>query len=463
MPVVELNGIATYYEDSGDDGEPVVLIHGHSVDLRMWPAQTLALREAGYRVIRYDVRGHGRSAVPDEGYTWPVYAEDLRSLLDLLDVGSAHLVGFSMGGGIALQCALDHPGRVRSLTLIDAAVPGFAYSDEFAAMIEVLVEAVRARGWQEAAERHWLTHPMFDGLRRHPAAFAVIRDLVLAYAARDYLIDLPEPEGPEAVDRLHELRPPVLVIVGEEELPDFLLAALLVGENAPRVRMETVPGAGHMLPLERPTELNRRLLAFLVDPVAATARPAPALEVRPATAADVAAIAAIDSSFSTRRIVELDRRGVAPSLRFDLTERDSGTETIGDNARAAGYWRERLRAGDPVFVAEVDGVVAGAISLDVWEHNRTLWIDDIRVAPAARRQGVGRTLLDIAAAHAAELGLVALRLETQSDNLGAVAFYLAHGFRLSGLDDRLYLHLYPQPEQENRLALFLTYEVEVGR
>jgi len=263
MPVVRTNGIDIFYEDSGGAGEPVVLIHGHSVDLRMWPAQWLALQEAGFRVIRYDVRGHGRSSAPDTGYTWPVYAADLRALLEALGVASAHLVGFSMGGGIALQFALDHPERVRSLTLIDAAVPGFAYSADFADTIEALVEAVRAEGWPAAAERLWLAHPLFDGLRRHPATFQVVREMVLAFPARDYLLDQPEPEGPEAVDRLAELRAPVLLLVGAEDLPDFRLAAELVAVNAPHARLVVVPGAGHMLPLERPDEVNRQLLAFL--------------------------------------------------------------------------------------------------------------------------------------------------------------------------------------------------------
>lgn len=269
MPVVEANGIAIYYEDSGGAAEPVVLIHGHSVDLRMWPAQWLALREAGFRAIRYDVRGHGRSATPETGYTWPVYAADLRALLDALDVAAAHLVGFSMGGGIALQLALDDPARVRSLTLIDAAVPGFAYSTDFADTIEALVAAVRAEGWPTAAERLWLPHPLFDGLRRHPAIFQVVREMVLAFPARDYLIDQPEPEGPEAIDRLAELQIPVLVLVGAEDLPDFRLAAELVAANAPQARLVVVPGAGHMLPLERPDEVNRLLLAFLRAPAEA--------------------------------------------------------------------------------------------------------------------------------------------------------------------------------------------------
>jgi 3-oxoadipate enol-lactonase len=263
MPVVRANGIDIFYEDSGGAGEPVVLIHGHSVDRRMWPAQWLALRAAGLRVIRYDVRGHGRSSAPDSGYTWPVYAADLRALLDALGVAAAHLVGFSMGGGIALQFALDHPARARSLALIDAAVPGFAYSADFADTIEALVAAVRAEGWRAAAERLWLPHPLFDGLRRHPATFQAVRQLVLDFPARDYLIDQPEPEGPEATDRLAELRAPVLVLVGAEDLPDFRLAAELVAANAPHAHMVVVPGAGHMLPLERPDEINRLLLEFL--------------------------------------------------------------------------------------------------------------------------------------------------------------------------------------------------------
>ena len=265
MPTVRTNSIDTHYEDTSGDGHLAVLIHGHSVDLRMWAGQLPALREAGYRVICYDVRGHGRSDAPDGGYSWPVYADDLRCLLDALGIGSVHLVGFSMGGGIALQFALDQPDRARSLTLVDSAVPGFAYSEAFAATIAALVDAVRAEGWRSAAERLWLPHPLFDGLRRHPAVFAAVREMVMAFPARDYLVEPAEPEGPEAVERLGELRAPVLVLVGAEDLEDFRLAAELVAANAPRARLGVVPGAGHLLPLERPAELNRRLLAFLAE------------------------------------------------------------------------------------------------------------------------------------------------------------------------------------------------------
>ncbi len=188
MPHLDTNRITTYFEDSaiaGASGSPVVLIHGHSVDLRLWDEQVPALSAAGYRVIRYDVRGHGRSMAPSTGYTWEHYAADLGDLLDRLNAeGPAaeslaldvvHIVGASMGGGIALQFALDFPTRVLSLTLVDSALPGFTYSDEFSRRIEELVAAVRDEGPRAAFERLWLTHPLFDGLRRFPDRFQRVR------------------------------------------------------------------------------------------------------------------------------------------------------------------------------------------------------------------------------------------------------------------------------------------------
>ncbi|MBI2761666.1 MAG: alpha/beta fold hydrolase [Chloroflexi bacterium] len=459
MQSVRANGLDIAYEDTGGEGAPVVLIHGHSVDLRMWPLQMLALREAGYRVVRYDVRGHGHTTAPGNGYTWPVYSADLHGLLDALSLPSVHLAGFSMGGGIALQYALDHPERVASLTLIDSAVPGFTYSDEFAAGIEALVEAVRAEGWRRAAERLWLPHPMFDGLRRHPAAFRVLRDLVLDYPARDYLVDPPNPEEPEAVSRLHELAMPVQVLVGAEDLVDFLLAAQLVAANAPRSRLEVVAGAGHVLPLERPNDVNRLLLEFLSDPDAATAPPVPVIQVRRATVQELSSVAAIDAGYDTGRMLRLDRRGHAPELRFDFTVIQAGPLSGDEPSARDDRWHDLLDEGAEVLVAAVEGEVVGAVTLQEHGRERRLDVADIRVLPEARGHGIGRALLDHAAALGRGRELLALYIEVPSDNLDAVAFCLKYGFRFSGFDDRRYLHRFPDPERRNRIALSFTYEL----
>ena len=113
-------GHELYYEVQGS-GKPVVLIHGLTLDLREWDAEVDALSEK-YKVIRYDVVGHGRSSgmsfdLPDGSVRdW----DHVRDLLDALDVGKAHVVGLSMGGEIALNFALEYPERVQTLTPIDA-------------------------------------------------------------------------------------------------------------------------------------------------------------------------------------------------------------------------------------------------------------------------------------------------------------------------------------------------------
>jgi 3-oxoadipate enol-lactonase len=277
MPYAYTNGIVTYFEDSalaGASGPPVVLIHGHSLDLRQWDGQVPALTAAGFRVVRYDVRGHGRSMAPPTGYTWENYAADLRELLDRVNVQAAHVVGLSMGGGIALQFALDFPARVLSLTLVDSALPGFTYSHEFSEQIEQLVAAVRADGPRVAFERLWLTHPLFDGLRRFPDRLQRVREMVLAYPAADYREGaLPAGYAPDAIDRLHEIKAPTLVVVGERDIADFRLVADVLAENLPRARKLVLSDCGHLPPIEQPDALNEALIAFLRQP---HAHPGPA-------------------------------------------------------------------------------------------------------------------------------------------------------------------------------------------
>lgn len=268
MPHADTNGIVTFYEDArpsgpGDVGT-VVLIHGHSVDLRLWRYQLPALIDARYRVIRYDVRGHGRSTVPPDGYTWEHYSADLSDLLDHLSIEAAHLVGISMGGGIALQLALDSPHHILSLTLVDATLPGFTYSQEFSRQIEELVQAVRSEGPRSAFQRLWLAGPLFDGVRRFPHRLALLHEMTLAYPAADYREGaIPADYAPTVSDRLAEVTAPALVVVGQEDIPDFRLIADLLAANLPNARQLLLPRCGHIPPLEQPGAFNAALIAFL--------------------------------------------------------------------------------------------------------------------------------------------------------------------------------------------------------
>jgi len=273
MPHTYTNGIVTFSEDTGE-GPVVVLIHGHSADLRMWQYQVPALVAAGFRAVCYDVRGHGRSMVPPGGYTWEDYAADLRDLLDRLNVerpaterlsvDAVHIVGLSMGGGIALQFALDFPSRVLSLSLVDSALPGFSYSEEFSREIEALVQAVRSEGPRAAFERLWLSHPFFDGIRHHPDRFARLREMVLAYQAADYREGV-NPPGyqPHVADRLPEIKAMTLVVAGENDVPDFRLIAEILAANLPNARLAVMPDCWHLPPMEHPAAFNDLLVSFL--------------------------------------------------------------------------------------------------------------------------------------------------------------------------------------------------------
>ena len=263
MPFAPTRDVTTYYEEQGS-GPAVLLIHGHAADRRLWERQAPALARAGYRAVCYEVRGHGRSSIPLSGYTWEDYSADLKALLDQLAVARAHLVGLSMGGGIALQFAVEHPHRVLSLALIDSALPGFGYSQEMESAIEELRDAVRREGPRQAFERIWLAQPMFDGVRRFPERFAHLREMALSFPAADYLEDT-EYAAPERqlVDRLGEVTAPTLVMVGELDVPDFQLNADILAENISGAEKRVVPDSGHLPPLEQPEQVNHILLDFL--------------------------------------------------------------------------------------------------------------------------------------------------------------------------------------------------------
>lgn len=272
MPHAYTNGIVTFYEDTGE-GPAVVLVHGHSVDLRMWGQQVPDILKAGYRAIRYDVRGHGRSMVPPSGYTWDNYALDLAELLDRVNIGrsvsdqqgvqSAHLVGCSMGGGIALNFALKFPERTMSLTLVDSALPGFTYSPEFSEQVQALIEGVRNDG-NVAFERLWLTHDFFEGVRRQPERFEELREMVRGFAAPEYQEGYEGEDAlPDTIEHLAEITAPALVVVGEHDVPDFQLISEILATSLANARRAVVPDAWHLPSMERPAEFNRLLIDFL--------------------------------------------------------------------------------------------------------------------------------------------------------------------------------------------------------
>ena len=141
MPRVDVNGVSLYYEVTGH-GPPLVLAHGFACGLRMWDPQVNALARS-WRVVTYDVRGHGISEAPDDpaAYSQAISVADLRALLEHLKMRRAAVGGLSMGGNIALNFALAHPDMVTALIVADTGAGSRGLRRRGA--VEFVVRAVR--------------------------------------------------------------------------------------------------------------------------------------------------------------------------------------------------------------------------------------------------------------------------------------------------------------------------------
>jgi pimeloyl-ACP methyl ester carboxylesterase len=266
MPRATVNGIELHYLDEGA-GEAVVLIHGHTLDHRMWEPQARVLRSAGYRAIRPDLRGHGRSDATETGTEPEDLAADTKALLDRLGVDRAHIVGHSRGGGAALAFALDYPVATRTLTLVDAVLPGRPAGEETDAFMRRVFAGWRERGRAVFLDT-WYAGDLFAGARRDAASAALLREMIAGYSAVEMTAWARGEGGPapaQVADRLDALTLPTLVLVGDQDLPTFQRFADELASSIVGARRVVIAGAGHMATLEEPDAVNDALLAFLSE------------------------------------------------------------------------------------------------------------------------------------------------------------------------------------------------------
>ncbi|HEY0153556.1 MAG TPA: alpha/beta fold hydrolase [Longimicrobium sp.] len=199
---VAVEGGTLYYDVRGS-GPALVLLHAGGVDLTMWDPQVGPLARS-FRLVRYDARGHGRSTAPGGPYST---TQDLRLLLDHLGIERASLVGISMGAGVALDFAANHPQRVTKLALVSTSGPPPGVPMPPGAAPPLTHEAGRAR--------------------------------------------------------LRALTMPRILIVGEGDSPDHLAVAERVEAEVPQVRVVRVAGGPHFVNKDASEAFNRVLLGFL--------------------------------------------------------------------------------------------------------------------------------------------------------------------------------------------------------
>jgi 3-oxoadipate enol-lactonase len=253
----EVNGARLYYEAMGR-GPAVVLIHGGLVDSRLWDAQMKPLSKR-FRVVRYDIRGYGRSPAPTGEY-YP--HEDLRALLDYLKIEKATLVGLSLGGIVAADFALEYPERVERLVLVGSGLRGDKRPPD------EKVSNARRIGAAQGPEKFFeafMDTDMLAGLRRRPAAREAMRRMMVEnYKADAYIrAGLPQSPEPPTAQRLAQIKAPTLVVIGSLDGRNLQNIADRLATEIKGARKVVIQGASHQPPVETPKEFNRVLLDYL--------------------------------------------------------------------------------------------------------------------------------------------------------------------------------------------------------
>jgi pimeloyl-ACP methyl ester carboxylesterase len=263
---VATNGATLYYEMMGE-GHPIVLLHGGYMERRMWDDQ-FAIFSLNYQVIRYDIRGFGKSALPHVPYSdW----QDLFNLLTFLDVGNAYFLGLSLGGVIALDFTLMYPKMVHALVLVGSPVPG--YPVELMFTQEQLEQQIQR--WQpfEQARHERDIRRMVDLLMddetlvpspQYPSARQRVRDNLSEYSFAWVLDPAPKQELiPPAFERLNEMRVPTLIIVGSADHFQLHKSADKFEQDIAGARRVIISETNHMPNMEKPEEFNRIVYDFL--------------------------------------------------------------------------------------------------------------------------------------------------------------------------------------------------------
>jgi pimeloyl-ACP methyl ester carboxylesterase len=255
----EVNRTKLYYEVMGE-GYAIVLIHAGKLDGRMWDAQFREFAKH-YKVVRYDVRGYGKSEMPQKPYS---DVEDLCSLLKFLNVDEACLMGLSMGGKIAIDFALQHPEMVGVLISVAPDLSGFNWSDEKIMQgYQAILETARDQKESKAVEM-WLQFPLFAPAMENPAVAPRIREIVQENS-HVFLLNplLRRPLKPPAIQRLSEIRTPTLIIVGDRDVSDIKAITDTLEANIAKAKKVVISKAGHLVNMEKPEEFNQIVLDFL--------------------------------------------------------------------------------------------------------------------------------------------------------------------------------------------------------
>ena len=264
----QVNNTRLYYEIAGK-GEPIVLIHGSFGDRRFWDAQFNELSRK-YKVVRYDIRGYGKSALPDSNELYRD-TDDLKALLDFLQINKAHLCGLSLGSFIVIDFGLAYPGRCLSLIPIGPRVAGDATdeykpasADSIRTIIARTTQIVRRDGAKAATDYLWTgNHAMGRCIVSAKTRHAMLK-MGYEYSWWRYLYPSKrEFISPVAIKNLNEIKIPTLIVTADHDLDLCREVAGILVKGIAGAKLISIKNAGHMMNMDNPKEFNKEVSKFI--------------------------------------------------------------------------------------------------------------------------------------------------------------------------------------------------------
>jgi pimeloyl-ACP methyl ester carboxylesterase len=252
---IKLGTDSIFYETAGS-GITILLIHDGMLHSEVWNEQFLFLSR-DFKVIRYDRRGYGKSSPATGSYT---HQEDLKVLFEQLRIDNAILVACSSGGALALDFTLNYPQKINGLVLVGAVVGGFSYTSHMHNRGGHLPESFDS----ELDESIWYaTEDPYEIYVKNTDASNKAVNMLKEYPHRIHSRQkFIRPEIP-AYRRLHEIKIPTLILVGEFDIPDVHAHAGAINAGILHSKRVIIPNSGHLIPLEQPELFNKSILEFI--------------------------------------------------------------------------------------------------------------------------------------------------------------------------------------------------------
>ena len=259
---ITINNLTVSYSDHGPDDAPVIIfIHGFPLNKSMWNIQVEALKE-NYRVIAYDIRGHGNSDPGIDEFFIELFVIDLLRLMEKLKIEKSILCGLSLGGYIALNAVLKHPDRFDGLILNDTQC--IADTPEIKENRCQAIIRIMKNGVEQYADE--IIKKLFaqETFTKNKNVIDAVREMIISTPKQSLCNTLHAlAERKETCDQLSEINIPVLIMVGQEDKITPIAAAQQMHEKILNSKLEIIQQAGHLSNLEDLTAFNTHLVNFL--------------------------------------------------------------------------------------------------------------------------------------------------------------------------------------------------------